>query len=276
MKSVLRIERGPFILNNVFGCYDYDKIKRDLLRNEEKGYFVERSHEEDSGIAEHPKWQPKLKVEIQEKIVKYLETTNIPAKYGFTDGTDLKDSLSRSFVLMYRPQRSGSKKLAMSLHRDISMIPNVHTLSVVYTIKSPDCIGGTMEYSTRHDGTVLYSRDMAKLDSNDNSIYCFNGDFVAHCAYGVDAGVRFSVVMFFNTSQRKADVVSLWNRLDLYPAYKLCSNCYRIFHDKKKYKDHLNSICSVCNTCCNSRSSLLKHNCPVLILCNLQFAICDL
>jgi hypothetical protein len=52
MKSVLRIERGPFVLHNVFGCYDYDKIQRDLPRNEEKGYFVERSHEEDSGIAD--------------------------------------------------------------------------------------------------------------------------------------------------------------------------------------------------------------------------------
>jgi hypothetical protein len=39
MKSVLRIERGSFVLNNVFRYYDYDKIQRDLLRNEEKGYF---------------------------------------------------------------------------------------------------------------------------------------------------------------------------------------------------------------------------------------------
>jgi hypothetical protein len=47
---------------------------------------------------------------------------------------------------------------------------------------------------------------MTAFNPKNNSIYCFNGDYVSHMVHGVDFGCRFAVVLFINTPQTDLDV----------------------------------------------------------------------
>jgi hypothetical protein len=85
-------------------------------------------------------------------------------------------------------------------------------------MKSEDCIGGALGVSHRADGEVFRTSDMTAITTKDNSLYCFNGSYAAHCAYRIRRGVRFAVVLFIVTPQSMIDVVSLWNSI-LPPQY---------------------------------------------------------
>jgi hypothetical protein len=132
-------------------------------------------------------------------------------------------------------------------------------MSVVYTIKSEDCIGGALGVSNRPDGDIFYTRDMTTYTPADNSIYCINGSFSAHCAYGILRGVRFAVVLFIPTPQSMIDVVSLWNSVLL--PQQICTNCYRVLPSLRKFNEHFKFICKDCGECCNTLYSLKKHVC---------------
>ncbi len=253
------MNRGFFEIKNVFGDDEYTEISRLLEEKIQVGQFIERPHHQDQDIEKHPLWMDSFPVSIQDKLVNYMNTTFIPSTYKFENAEQLQNSLSASFVMFYN--QSNSNKMALSFHQDVSLLPDKHILSVVYTMKSRDCIGGTLEFSNRNDGKVTNTRDSSKYEPADNSIYCFNGDFVTHCAFGVKRGRRFAVVMFFNTPQTTYDVVHLWNRLDIYTEYRICENCRHILHTKKQLKDHQRCICKLCNTCYNSQSSFRKHQC---------------
>jgi hypothetical protein len=126
-------------------------------------------------------------------------------------------------------------------------------------MKSPDCIGGAIGISNRSDGNVSNTSEMTNYTPKDNSIYCFNGNFIAHCAYGIGSGIRYAVVLFIVTTQTTMDVVALWNSVQ--PSQQICPNCYRVLNIIKQFKEHLKFICSLCGLCCNSVGSFKKHVC---------------
>jgi len=259
MHTALRVNKGLFECQNVLGSVECDRVKKILEQKEKKGEFTEKPHEEDDGIDEHPLWLERFPPSIQAKIHKYINLTDIPSLFGFEDNKLSLDQLTASFVLIYRrSEKSNRKKLSLSLHNDKPLQKDRHVLSVVYTIKSDDCVGGTVEYANKNDGTAKESKNLTKYQPKHNSIYCMNGDFVSHCTYGVDSGVRFSVVLFYNTPQLKIDVVALWTQ---FPKEFICVNCYHGFRERKLYKDHLNGICHNCNACCMRRRNLIKHVC---------------
>lgn len=260
MKTVYREnERGLFECIDVFEQNEYNQIKKMMEEIKAKGDFLEKPHEEDDGIEEHPEWVEHFDVSIQNMIHNFVSSTDIPNLYGFGKDFSL-DKLSSSFVLRYRhSDKSNRLKPTLSLHKDISQIEGIHTLSVVFTIKTDECIGGALGYANTNDGNVNHTRDIAKFVPRDNSIYCINGDFVAHCAYGVDSGERFSIVLFYDTPQTKVDVVSLWN-----PQFRkefVCPVCYHGYFSRKQLTAHKRGhvVCSDCCVCFSSKAKLRTH-----------------
>ncbi len=238
-QTVLRIEKGFFSYENVFELSKHDDICMKLEECVRNGEFTARAHVDDHGIERHPLWLPRFDPLIEQDLLRSINHSNIPKYFGFNKSIP-HSSLSASFVLYYSKQDhfTSSKKVALSPHQDISLIPNMHILSVVYTIKSLDCIGGSLAYSNKWDGSQKYSRDMTTFDAKDNSIYCFNGDYVSHVAYGVEKGYRFAIVMFFNTQQTDMDVSVLWN----YPNEDrdtFCTKCYKGFSSVRHKDDHM-------------------------------------
>jgi hypothetical protein len=174
--------------------------------------------------------------------------------------------LSASFLLVYTPSKRNKdcRHLAISPHCDQSLRKGVHTLSVVFTVKSSDCMGGTVQYSNRNDGKQRESKHLNNFNPKENSMYFMNGSYVAHCAYGVGSGVRYSVVLFYDTPQSMIDVVSLWN--PRFPKEYICTNCYRPLRDRKQYIAHLGGMCPRCLTCCNLKMNLSTHVCSEMKL----------
>jgi hypothetical protein len=139
------------------------------------------------------------------KIMDVIISRGIDRIFGFNEHQPLReDDLSKSYVLVYLPTQQHQplkKQLTFSLHKDVADGVNAgnHILSVVFTMKSPDCIGGAIGISNRGDGNVSHTSEMTNYTPKDNSLYCFNGSYAAHCAYGIRRGVRFAVVLFIVT-----------------------------------------------------------------------------
>ena len=91
-------------------------------------------------------------------------------------------------------------------------------------------------------------------------MYCLNGDFVSHCAYGITS--RFAAVMFIATPQSFMEVFYLWNPIK--PPQKVCRNCLSISNTRKQLVDHIRYICSDCSVCCKSAYSFKKHVCKLI------------
>lgn len=233
---VLHRQKGIFGAQNVFDSVVYEEIKGSLLSGKENKY-VTRPHSEDHGLDCHPLWCPRFSPSIQQRIHDFINTTDIPKIFGF-DGPLSLDNLSASFIMKYTPEQASSHRTALSFHNDVSRKGKEnHIMSVVYTIKSDDCVGGAIKYSNRFDGAQFHSRDVCDFVPKDNSIYVMNGDFAAHCAMGISRGYRYSVVLFYDTPQTLVDVVSLWNmdhQKDL-----ICDLCCRCMSEKKYLQRHL-------------------------------------
>jgi hypothetical protein len=130
---------------------------------------------------------------------------------------------------------------------------------VVLTFRSDDCIGGALSVSNRKDGEVYRTEELTEFLPKDNSMYCLNGDFVSHCAYGIKRGIRFAAVIFIATHQSYLEVVSLWNSVK--PPQEVCTNCFYILNTRKQLIDHVRYICSDCHVCCKTAYSFKKHVC---------------
>jgi hypothetical protein len=89
-----------------------------------------------------------------------LKVTKTDQLFGFHEDQELIPS--KSFVLVYSPTKRDCRQLTFSLHKDVACGENVrkHIMSVVYTIKSEDCIGGALGVSNRPDGDIFHTRDM--------------------------------------------------------------------------------------------------------------------
>lgn len=234
-KMLLRYHKGIFCVQNVFEPITYDEIKGSVTSAGENNY-KRRAHIEDQGLDHHPPWAP-LSPYILQRIHDYINTTDIAQIFGYQGPVSL-DCLSASFILKYTPDQTGSHRTALSFHNDISRKgKDYHIMSIVYTIKSEDCIGGAVMYSRREDGTQQFTDDVLPFIPNDNSIYVMNGDFAAHCAMGISRGYRYSVVLFYETPQTFVDVVSLWN--DDYRKDLICVLCGRCMSEKKYLRRHL-------------------------------------
>jgi hypothetical protein len=198
---------------------------------------------------------------IQEKMIAVLKANKIDQLFGFNENQPLIPSshIRKAFVLIYLPTKRdrSTGELSFSLHKDVAEGDNDgnHKLSVVYAMKSEDCIG----VSHRAGGEVCRTSDMTAITTKDNSLYYFNGCYAAHCAYGIRRGVWFAVFLFIVTPQSIINVVSLWN--SILPPQEICLNCYRILNTKKQLIEHLKLICNICRKCCNTVYSYQKHQC---------------
>jgi hypothetical protein len=259
------MNRRPITIENVLELEEYTSIYLELEGIRASNQFVTRPDVDDEGIDTHPLWTESLPSAIQEKMIAVLKFHKIDEMFGFDDNQPLilSSHISKSFVLVYLPtQRDRSTgALTFSLHKDVAGGENdgKHILSVVYTMKSSDCIGGALGVSHRPDGEAFRTSDMTTISTKDNSLYCFNGSYAAHCAYGISRGVRFAVVLFIVTPQTTRDVVALWNSVE--PPQEICLNCYRVLNTRKQFIDHIRYICPKCKICCNTSYSSKKHVC---------------
>lgn len=227
-------DKGLFYRENVFDSKDYEKIIRMVKENEKKGKFEVRQHAEDNGIEFHPLWFPNFPFTVQKLLHDFVNSTELPILYGFNEIVPL-EAMSASFILKYSSDDAKLHQTAFSYHRDESLKENVHIMSVIFTIRSPDCLGGTLKVSRRDDGLVVDSADVVNFVPQNNSIYALNGNYVGHCAMGINQGEKYSIVMFYETSQRKIDVVMLWNNK---PLELICNVCYCCFDCTKSVRDH--------------------------------------
>lgn len=260
MKFALNVNRGLFECRDVLGTNEYKVMKDYMEELRENGQFLERPHGEDDGIVDHPEWVEHFDHKIQDQLHDYINTTDIPMLFGFQDNSIPIDHLSTSFLLRYRRRRENAKRrlrCRFSVHKDQSKLDGVHVLSVIFTIKDQSCIGGVLEYANTPDGNVAETKNMLAFLPRDNSIYCLNGDFVAHCAYDVTGGERFAVVLFYNTPQSKVDVVALWN--PKLPKEYICRTCYHAYKTPKQFQAHRHRLCRYCGEYVASIAKLLKH-----------------
>jgi hypothetical protein len=208
-QPVLRVFKGLFKCEQVFDQTKYEFIYGNLQGNVENGEFSTRRHVHDQGFENHPLWLEKFDFSIEKDILNHVNSTDIPRLFGFENTIPVSD-VSASFVLLYTQNESKCNQVALKPHQDVSLLPNKHILSVVYTIKSIGCVGGSLAYSHKWNGEQQYLRDLTSFNPKNNSIYCFNGDYVSHMVYGVDVGCRFAVVLFINSPQTDLDVAMLW------------------------------------------------------------------
>jgi hypothetical protein len=257
------MNRGPFVVKNVFGMVEYGHAMAELMELYEANKFESRLDDADVGIQNHPKWVREMPTLIQDRMINVLKDSGIASAFGFSAEQALKDSVSKSFVLLYEPQQINKslQNLDFSLHKDVADGANEgrHILSVVLTFRSADCIGGALGFSNRKDGEVYRTEELTTFLPKDNSIYCLNGDFVSHCAYGITSGIRFAAVLFIATNQSELEVFSLWNSVE--PPQEVCLNCFSILNTRKQFIDHIRYICPGCRICCKTSYSLKKHVC---------------
>lgn len=260
MNSVLRVNRGLFECRDVLGPNEYKFVKDYMEELRENGQFLKKPHKEDDGIDEHPEWVEHFDHKIQDRLHDYVNSTDIPRLFGFAENTIPNDQLATSFLLRYRrSEKAIDKRLQrrFSIHKDESKLDGVHILSVIFTIKDEGCIGGVLEYANTPDGNQNDTRDMITFTPRDNSIYCLNGDFVAHGAYDVDCGERFAVVLFYNTKQTTVDVVALWNPTIAKDC--ICSVCYHVYNSRKQLQAHKHVPCCHCGQYVSSIAKLKTH-----------------
>lgn len=95
----------------------------------------------------------------------------------------------------------GKQKDIMQYHRDSPQEDGKPVFTVVFTIKSADCIGGNIRISNRDDGTVRHSANSSVYIADNNSAYAMFGSHITHSVMGVQAGYRYAFVIF-HTSER--------------------------------------------------------------------------
>jgi NAD-dependent dihydropyrimidine dehydrogenase PreA subunit len=137
----------------------------------------------------------------------------------------------------------------MQCHRDGSdACDGSPVLTLVITICDEMCTGGTIDLSNRDDGTMKYTQHGFALEAKDNTCYAFYGSHVAHIVRPLKRGVRYSFVMFFETTRTPTDIAIDWK-----------------LQPRKRKPDEAASperlICRVCTKAYANAKSLRKHRC---------------
>jgi hypothetical protein len=124
----------------------------------------------------------------------------------------------------------------------------VPVIALVITICDEMCTGGTIDLSNRDDGTMKYTQHGFALEAKDNTCYAFYGSHVAHIVRPLKRGVRYSFVMFFETTRTPTDIAIDWK-----------------LQPRKRKPDEAASperlICRVCTKAYANAKSLRKHRC---------------
>jgi len=143
------------------------------------------------------------------------------------------------FVLRY----DATHQPRLEIHNDMhDKYGEKQLLTVVFTYKSDDCIGGTVATSERYDGTVLITKkgiSCTKYMYNHNpahrSMYVMLGTICTHKVFPVIQGWRIAIVLFYELPDfDKFKALKLWN----YPLPYLCEKCYFPFQKLKSFNWH--------------------------------------
>ena len=126
-KPVLRVFLGLFKCDQVFDETKHEYIYSNLQEDAKNGKFSTRKHDFDEGFENHPLWLDTFDCSIQQDILSHINSTNIPTLFGFEDSIPESD-LSASFVLHYTPNEAKCKQVALTPHKDVSILPK-HILS---------------------------------------------------------------------------------------------------------------------------------------------------
>lgn len=167
-----------------------------------------------------------MDVEIKHQLINKLEQTNIKDELGHWT------SVRGAFILKFDSSHAHS----MDIHVD-EALESEQVLSVVFTICSSDCPGGTIIFSNSNDGSnVSYTTDYTARKC---SAYAFYGSFVAHGVKKLKTGVRYSYVLFFNTAKTKREVHSIWSQSNKFEEYKIrCECCFKWYANKVALRKH--------------------------------------
>lgn len=238
----------------------------DLAYNElhsiiEQGMHWQNVDKENSGFVDHPVFDD-MGFQSQSILLSNINQGNLFNIFG-------KCLFNHGFVLKHQYVKGACK--SMSYHLDVPTYhgsetsENTHIVSVVYTMRSETCLGGSVCLSNRDDAKVLQytlnkgkddrhitacnqkrysnSRDSYNFTARDNTFYAFNGSFVEHGVMPVTRGTRYSFVLFFKSHSSKISVINRWlldnvcNCDEKDPS--VCYDCCKKFKNKKILHEHM-------------------------------------
>jgi hypothetical protein len=124
----------------------------------------------------------------------------------------------------------------MTMHVDGSR--NHHVFTIVYTLRSHDCRGGSVTFSDNAEGYMdAHHRCARTFTPPDNSVYFFPGGHVEHMVTHVTQGTRFAIILLAEWSDiLPIQIIRYWTKNEAF----VCEQCLRVFKREKYLKAHKN------------------------------------
>ena len=127
-------------------------------------------------------------------------------------------SIEASPVSIFANRQEPSDRHAWAFHAD-HKAQDHEVVTAVLTMRSTDCLGGDIQFSTLDDGSVdMIERDgreripghVVSFTPTHSSIYVFPGSLVQHRPANVRHGMRYSVVAFYRVHSEYTQFLSVW------------------------------------------------------------------